>query len=80
MAFRHSDPMQLTHDLVIDQEFAAVQALHGTVRLPSGWRGVCSCGARSPLYGITDPVRLWHAWHLDPTGRKARAQPRAGVR
>ena len=63
----------MTHALTIEQVYAQVQSLHGRVRLLSGYRGGCMCGASSHLYGVEEPCRQWFAWHIDPTGRKARA-------
>jgi hypothetical protein len=69
----------MTHELTIDRVYTSAVTLHGPVRMLSGYVGVCACGARSELYGITDPIPLWFQWHLDPTGRKARAVQK-GVR
>lgn len=71
--------MQLTHALTIEQVYTTIRSLHGPVRLLSGYAGECECGARSQLYGIQEPCRQWYEWHLDPTGRRARAIKR-GVR
>jgi len=63
----------MTHYLTVTPIYARISSLHGTVRLLSGFVGECSCGAKSQLYGIREPCAQWFAWHIDPTGRKARA-------
>jgi len=63
----------VTHALTISPVYSSVESLHGRVRLLSGYRGECGCGASSQLYGIREPCEQWFAWHIDPTGRKARA-------
>lgn len=69
----------MRHGLVIEPVYTVVTSLHGPVRLKAGYVGVCECGKRSELYGITEPIQLWYDQHLDPTGRKARAV-RGGLR
>lgn len=64
----------LTHDLSVEEVYTTGRTPYGPVPILSGYVGVCSCGKRSPLYGIEAPIHLWHAQHLDPTGRKARAR------
>jgi len=63
----------MDHALTIRPVYARIAGLHGIVPLLSGFVGECSCGAESQLYGIREPCRQWFAWHIDPTGRKARA-------
>jgi len=63
----------MEHRLSIAERYTTVRSLHGNVRLLSGYVGECACGARSELYGIIEPCRLWFVNHTDPTGRKARA-------
>ncbi len=69
----------MTHELTIERVYTSGNTPHGAIPLLSGYVGVCSCGKRSPLYGVTAPLYLWHEQHVDPTGRKARAI-RKGVR
>lgn len=71
--------MTPTHGLRKERVYTTVNGPHGPVRLLAGYVGVCECGARSPLYGIAEPIRLWHRQHLDPTGKKARAT-QGGIR
>lgn len=62
------------HTLTIRERSRQVPGPHGSWKLVEGYIGECACGARSDLYGVEEPVRLWHRWHLDPTGRIARGR------
>lgn len=69
----------MTHALTITPRYTQHETGYGPTRLLAGYVGVCSCGSSSQLYGIEEPCRQWFAWHIDPTGRKARAT-RRGIR
>lgn len=63
----------MIHSLTVESVYSTVPSPQGVIRMLMGFRGACACGASSQLYGIEEPCRQWFAWHIDPTGRKARA-------
>lgn len=71
----------IDHTLTVRPVFVRLRApsIPAAVDTVAGYRAMCACGQESPQVATPQLAQAWHAYHVDPTGRKALAV-RKGIR
>jgi hypothetical protein len=54
------------HVLTLDPVYLTGESDFGPVEILKGWRGRCTCGHSSAVFGLVELAQRWHDHHTKP--------------